>query len=241
MDLYKQIEAQTGYTFEQLNSLRVDDLNAIPESLIDVCRKLDHPFLKFTFLKAITTETLSGLFGFMEDVVRDGAPVESWHKGSFYIRDCSLKDQLVETRAVLLSEIGDPFFWIYKISTNAWKQSNSVGVPARLDLTTTYRTPSIPKHIDYSLRYESFQPVEDRDLDVLFVRWIAQRIAQCCYHRETGKVILNSAVLEQQAPLQDWTTEARAALQGLQKELELALPLDQIVPGYGGPDEWYRP
>lgn len=240
-DRYERIEAITGYSIEELNSMRVDDLNAVPPSLIEACRKLEGTPLRITFLKAITTETMSGLFYFQEDVVRDGAPVESWGKGSFYKRDASLKEQLVEPRAVLLAEVGDPFSWVGRVSVRSWMQGNSEGGPARLDLSTTYRTPWIPKVMRYSLQFEKFLAVEPKDVGVLFVRWIAQRIALCSYRRETGKVELSYAYLAEQAPFREWTPEARLALQGLEKELELAIPLDQTVPGYGGPDEWYRP
>ena len=186
------------------------------------------------------TQEYSFLQEFIDEVIIEGESPELWHKGSVITVECSLKDQLAQSKEILLKNIGYPFFLIKAPLVDSWKQGASVGNPARIDETTTYKT-EIPKNTSsYGKSHIQLYPVELEKVDVMYVRWIAQRVARYLYSKNLLKFPITPNMLDDISSLETWSPEVIKAFNGLNEELKSNLSIETIVPGYGGEDKWYE-
>lgn len=83
--------------------------------------------------------------------------------------------------------------------------------------------------------------IEPEEIPLLFRRWIAQAIAHTLLLQDQLRYPIPFYLLEEVIPSSQWTTDTHKAIAGLNRELQEGLvDLNTTVPGYGGPDEWYR-
>ena len=82
---------------------------------------------------------------------------------------------------------------------------------------------------------------EVTDPQVAVRRWIASRLASCLFawgRLDTAREVPDLAVPD--LPFDQWSPDAQIAGRGLLRELREMSPSEDAIPGFRGPDDWYR-
>ncbi len=149
----------------------------------------------------------------------------------------SLKDQLCLTREALLAPIGGYPGMRIVPDLASWASGTSwVGAPAKTRADADYRS-SAPKGTVNLVRPKlEVAP----DIAITVRRWIAARIARCL---APGKPKTIDSLLASDALLphvDQWSEDARIAVAALLREFRELAPSEEGIPGFRGPDAWYR-
>lgn len=229
------IETRLGRRIDPRDEGSITNLNAVPESLVREARSIGNILLANELLRFYTSPECHGrLRSFVQQVVFGDAAPQSWRRGRTLVPSFSMEQQIVLPRSELLAPVGGDFELRIVPRAADWQAGVEwVGAPARPDPDADYR----------STRPENSADLDDAEVeavvnpDLTIRRWIAARIARVLEAR--GR-LREDADLTQDFPARArWTEDALAAGEALLRELrDPALPPG--IPGFRGPDEWYR-
>jgi hypothetical protein len=112
-----------------------------------------------------------------------------------------------------------------------------VGSPARPEPDADYRS----KLPEQTVGLTTAEIEDIVDIGIAVRRWIAARLASVLEHRGQLKTLGEAPGMpEGLPPVRRWTPDAWAAWEALTRERRELERSDQEIPGFAGPDEWYR-
>lgn len=229
------IERKLGRRIEPLDEGRITNLNHVPESLVKEARSLDNVLLANELLTFYTApDCHDTLRSFVQQVVFGGVPASQWRRGRTLAPSFSMQAMIVSPRADLLAPLGNPP--VLRISPRAadWESGAEwVGAPARSDPDADYRTP----RPDHTADLSNPKVEQISDIAVVVRRWIAGRIAR--FLKARGRLAAGASLVDGFPPPEQWSADARIAREGLLRELGELDRLQDGIPGFRGPDEFY--
>ncbi len=241
MKLSDIVERKLGRRLDPSVRGSIVHLNHVPPAIVEEARSLGSALLAHEFLGWMTgAKCQSHLALFIQDVVVGGIDPRSWLRGRVLVPSVSLKEQLLIGRADLLAAIGGDGLVRVVPRIESWRAGSEwVGAPARVDASSDYLTPQVAKTTELAPSTPT-EAVEDPR--VATRRWIAARVAGVCAARGQLRSGLDLAAVVLPGIAQaQWSADARIALRGLTRELRELGRSDGDVPGFRGPDAWYRP
>jgi len=238
-DLSQQIRRHLGAAIDPDAQGSVRDLNGMPPALLEQARRLPSSVLQLAFLRFhVSADNWQYLPVFLDAVVRGDAPAGTWARGGLLVPSRSLAELLREPVERLLSPLDHrpDELWLRvrpDVATSG-VADDLTGAPAVDRPELDYRwTP--PGNLNRILGPVSTDHVVDPS--VATRRWIASRFA-LVWPAPRVPEPLDSLVSRLVADATELSDDARAALTGLQIEEQAGLR--EGVPGFRGPDEWYR-
>ncbi|MFK7785625.1 MAG: hypothetical protein AB8B56_10945 [Crocinitomicaceae bacterium] len=229
-----------GKSETDLFSQQLDDLNSVSPEMLSDLRQLEITAFQLMYLRQLTSkEDARYIPFFLEEVLRDEIPPNEWQSGAILTPNFSFQQMLELSTEELLAEVGMDFTLRTKPIREYWELNIRVGVPAKKDFTTTYRTVFPSNLTTYALDYQHVESVEHMDNCVVVRRWIAQLIARIQNHYGLLNDLSNLSRLEETLEYSDWSVDAQKALQGLILEGGNNSWSENEVPGMTGNDDWY--
>ena len=220
----------------------VPDLNSVPLKQLEIAKRFKHPFVIEAYLNFLLPEKdWKYIRAFVHQVVLGDRDAKTWRKGRMLSPDVSLKDQLTKTKEEILGEYIHEVQFIMKPDFYNWSQgATGIGGFVFPEPDADY-TSLIPKgFLPSEMALTHLVKIDKANIDVLFRRWIAVRITSFLRAKNLLNSFEYSDALEAIAPRSSWTKDAHIALEGLLKEKESGIWKDDTIPGYSGPDEFYK-
>jgi hypothetical protein len=232
------LEDTLGRRLPPAERASITNLNEVPEELIAEMKKLGSASLARRLLDYYCTLACRPyLSDFVEKVVIGNESPKLWRRGDVLVPAPSLKDQLCLKREALLAPIGG-YSGVRIIPDRAsWASGTSwVGAPAKPRPNADYRS-KVPEGAANLLR-----PKLERapDAAITVRRWIAARIARCLASSQPKTIDALSAIDQSLPPVDQWSEDARIAVAALLREFQELIPSEGEIPGFRGPDTWYR-
>lgn len=232
------LEAALGRRLSPRDRASIANLNEMPEALVAEAKKLDSASLAHRLLDHYCALACRPyLTDFIEKVVLGNESPKQWRRGDVLVPAPSLKDQLCLTREALLAPIGEYSGVRIVPDLASWASGTSwVGAPAKARPDADYQS-GAPKGT-----VNLVKPKIELALDVNITvrRWIAARIARCL-GADKPKTIQSLFVGDPSLPPADqWSEDARIAGAALLREFRELTPSEKEIPGFRGPDNWYR-
>lgn len=230
-----------GRTLLESDRASIASLNDMPDYVIVEARRLAQgrrvlAHLLLTYYAGRDNFRYVG--NFIDDVVVNGFPASLWCKGEdFLVPSTSLIDQLCSPLERLLAPI-DGFHGVrVRPRVSAWQQGSSFeGAPGARRTGRNYRT--VNPNGTLSLLAPEIESVAEANIAVR--RWIATRIARCLPKGWPAAVESLRANAPSVPESHAWTEDARIALRAVGRELSELDQNEEAVPGFRGPDAWYR-
>jgi hypothetical protein len=210
----------------------------VPEELIAEAKKLDSASLAHRLLDHYCALACRPyLTDFVEKVVLGNESPKQWRRGDILVPAPSLKDQLCLTREALLAPIGEYSGVRIVPDLASWTSGTSwVGAPAKFRPDADYRS-GVPKGAVNLVKPKvEIAP----DVAITVRRWIAARIARCLGTDKPKAIDSLFAVAPSLPPVDQWSEDARIAVTALLREFRELTPSEGEIPGFRGPDRWYR-
>lgn len=233
------IERKLGRKLDSKLRGSLANLNEIPDSWLKDAAALKNPLLVEELLRYLTrSECHPFLQSFIQDVVFGGVPAQIWRRGRVLVPSLSLADQLTRDRSSLLKPIGGEFHVRIVPDLQDWQAGVAwVGAPAKSEPAADYRSPEAEGAA--SLAAAHTEPVADPA--VALRRWIAARLANTL--RASGRLDAVRDLPELTVglpPMDRWSDDARIAARALLSELREPGYAAHTIPGFRGPDSWYK-
>lgn len=239
----RQLEDAIGRPLLESDRGSVPNLNDMPQYVVAEARLLGRGGGRNLLVHKLLmyyagADNFSHVKVFMDDVICGGFPASLWCKGeSFLVPSTSLNDQLCSTPEQLLAPIGG--FQGLRLVPDLphWRVgSPNVGAPGARGAGRNYRTRGLKGTTDMA-NYD-IEAVADAEIAVR--RWIATRIARCAPEGQPPTVESLRTHLPSVPESHTWTEDARIAMRALGREAAELEPDAEAVPGFKGPDAWYR-
>ena len=214
---------------------RFGNLNALPASIIETARRVS-PELKGALLRWLTPTEQSGWIDLFVSVVVDGgADPATFMRGAMLYVDVSTQ-RLCEQP---LDEVWRPLGALPHLTIvptmPSWEAANhSCGAPALYRPEMRY-TDQPPTGVLRLVRTPPTEPI--RDLRVAGRRYLASRLARVAHARHELDARIDATVVQRLLTIGALSHDAQKAIAGLARE-QAGTRLG--VPGFAGPDEWYR-
>ena len=239
MDNLELIERKLGRRLRQADRGRFARLNEMPLDLIEQARALGSTLLAHSLIAYYTSpDNHQFLKRFVEDVVLGATAPATWRRGRVLVPSLSLDDQLRMSREEILRPLGGEFHARIVPEPAAWRAAVAwVGAPAKPEADADYRT-TVPEKTA-SLAWHPLNPVSDQT--VALRRWIAGRLARVVTATrplDPTMAFTDSAL--RLPPPDTWSPDAVAAADALRREVRELGPAREDIPGFRGPDDWYR-
>lgn len=231
----RSIEEKLGRPLDSAREGAIADLNQVPHELVAEARTLPRIERRELLTWATAPSTHAWLVYFINQVVVGGADPSTWLRGAVWCSAPPLDRLLSGSRKELLGPVltpigsGAPPSELTRIRPDAadWRAGNPVGAIALWRSDARYDTLTPPHVLSAVANTFTLEPITD--LDVAIRRWIA-----CSVARE-----LPSSPTRLTGPR--LSVDAQLALAGLEREARELPPLvDGEIPGFRGPDDWYR-
>jgi hypothetical protein len=221
----------------------VQDLNKFPVHLIEVARRLSG-VLRYAFLSHYTNaEALRFLPKFMDDVVERGEPIETWLRGRILVPSFTtifLVQMSVEEIIRPLNPTQNEQWHRLRPQHLYWEAGEVMtGAPALLRPEIDYRY-SPPSHVlSLGVKGAELDPIADVFIAVR--RWIASNLAYAARKRNLltlrdPRELIHGCFRD----IGEISDDAVIAAQALIRELETFPDYGEKVPGFIGPDQWFR-
>lgn len=212
------IESELGrkITEEELNS--IDDLNSIDSSVVEEIKLLDHRAYQLYYLKLITTQDNHGyLHLFLDEVINSNEAVSSWARGIILASEFSNLELFTSPLSDLFKNVDYQFR--LKPSFTAWKQNSPwVGIPVLVDENATYKSVFSSNWNTIVYDANKLENIADYNPIVVGRRFLAQFFARCLDFYGVLNDIAAYTKLEEISPIENWSEDAKKALDGLIKE-----------------------
>lgn len=215
-------------------------LNDIPEALIAEARLLGDPHSVRKLLTYYTPFAWRpDLPHFIDEVVFGSVPVKLWHIGdTLVLFSTSMENMVCKSREELLAPLGGTTKSRIAPRLDDWQTSPFwVGCPA-LARPESNHLRSVPSGTTTFLGTSRVEPIGD--LTVAMRRWIAVRLAYGLKDRIPTSLADFPVRTPPLPPVEEWSEDARAALAGLLREFREFGSAEGAIPGFRGPDEWFR-
>ncbi|MDB6001757.1 MAG: hypothetical protein JWP52_3456 [Rhizobacter sp.] len=233
-----KLEAALGRALLPADRGSIASLNDMPEPLIAEARRLPSTALVRQFIEYhCGLQCRPYLPDFVGKVIVAGEPAARWRRGDVIVPALSLVDQLCMPRDLLLAPISG--FRRVRIvpDLDDWTAGTSwVGAPAKARPDADYRSGAPAGSV--TLANADVEPAPDVDITVR--RWIASRIARSLGLGERPTVERLSAQVPLLPAMSQWSDDARIAWAALTCEVQTLPASVRQVPGFRGPDDWYR-
>jgi hypothetical protein len=233
------IERKLGRRLDAQKRGSVDNLNEIPEWLLEDARALETPLLAEALFNYFTNPTCWPFLKiFVQEVVFGGVSSQTWHRGRILVPSLSLDEQLLWEPPKLLMPIGGTFQVRIVPKLQSWEAGVAwVGAPARPEPDANYSSPLPPEAV--GLGTTEIESVTD--VSVALRRWIAGRLAAVLKVSGRLNTFLElSELTVELPPIERWTNDARIAAQALLRECREFGAFEGGIPGFRGSDAWYR-
>lgn len=241
--LSAQIQAILGWKPDAADSGQVEDLNSFPTFLIDTARRLPS-MLCYAFLRHYTSpDNLEFLPVFIEDVIIKNIDVTHWHLGRVIVPDFSTNSLVqIETEDIispLLPIVSETWFQI-KPRFDYWEAGEYLtGAPAIIRPNLNYRY-FPPTHVR-DLLIPGPELSQIFDLKVSVRRWIASNIAGVAKRQNLLDIKEPKELLHKCFPsVSQISKDGFIAAHALIQELTTISDKESEVPGFRGPEEWYK-
>lgn len=232
------LEAALGRRLSPSDRASIAKLNEVPEELIAEAKKLGSASLARQLLDHYCSLACRPyLTDFVEKVVLESESPKQWRRGDVLVPAPSLKDQLCLTREALLAPIGEYSGVRIVPDLVSWVAGTSwIGAPAKSRPDADYLS-GVPKGAVNLIKPKvEIAP----DVDITVRRWIAARIARCLGTNKPKTIDSLFAVDPSLPPVYQWSEDARIAAAALLREFRELTPSEDEIPGFRGPDKWYR-
>lgn len=241
MDLtINHICKKLGITKAELGNPKLGDLNDVTSEMVSNLRKLETKFMQIIYLRQfLPREDYMEIPVFLGDILDRGESPEKWNVGAMIQPSFSFQQMLELPVEDMMAFVGMDFKLRTAPIRNSWSLNINVGAPIKEDLTTTYKT-WFPREVTtYGLGYPKVESVEHMDNRVVIRRWIAQVMSGIQEHYGLLSDLSNISYLEESLAYENWTVDAKKALEGLRRESENNSWTENSVPGMTGDDAWY--
>jgi hypothetical protein len=238
MHPWSQLEAVLGHALAPEAHESVASLNELPDDVIQTARRLPSPMLKRQWLEYhCGAACRPWLSSFIVAVIEGGERADAWNREVGLVPAPSLADQLRLDRAALLAPIGGFHGQRVVPDRGSWESGTSwIGAPVFARRDADYRDPTPEGATD--LIKPVVESVQDEDVTVR--RWIASRLARCVAASALTDVETLFAATPALPAFHAWSADARIALSALLRETRECPQDDATIPGFRGPDAWYR-
>lgn len=232
------LEAVLGRPLSPTDRGSIASLNDVPEALVAEARRLRSSSDVQRLLEYYCgLAARPHLPDFIDKVILGNQPATLWRRGDVLVPAPSLADQLCSTRDALLAPIGGHDGVRIVPDRSRWQSGTSwIGAPAKARPEADYRS-AVPQGA-VNLVTATLEPAPDVAIAVR--RWIASRIARCAATAAANAIDSLFASNPSLPPVERWSDDACVAAAALQREMR-ELPQSQTeIPGFRGPDLWYR-
>jgi hypothetical protein len=234
-----QLQEKLGRPLSAEQRASISHLNDVSVDLVAEAKRLNDPDLAEALIAYYLTPGHRRFIGpYVQDVVVGTTPPQRWRRGGVLVPDFNLGDQLTLDQRDLLAPIGNQFDvritprladWIAGVS---W-----VGSPARPQPDADYLTPLSPRTV--SILDPPLEPVTDKTVAIR--RWTASRLAAVLQSVGQLDSIGELSTMDVNLPpYERWLPDGRAALEALRRERGTLAREATGIPGFQGPDDWYR-
>jgi hypothetical protein len=242
-ELLEQIQQVLGWKPQAALEGSITDLNAFPQPLIEAARLLP-PVLRHSFVSFYSSaENIKFVPGFVEDVIENEQDVSGWRRGRILVPDFTPRSLVQlegeEILALLLPLAAEEWHQL-KPQRDLWEAGEFLtGAPAVVLPELDYRY-FPPEHVrDLLVSDTELNPVAD--VTVATRRWTASNLAGVATKRNLLGVGGPRELIRACFPdLDRIGTNGLIAAQALIKELTTLGESDSEVPGFRGPDDWYK-
>jgi len=233
-----ELETALGRELPPADRGSIASLNDLPEEVVAESKRLGSATLVRKLL-----EYYCGLAcrpylpDFVEKVIIGNQPARLWRRGDVLVVAPSLKDQLCQERQALLAPICGHHGVRIVPRLVSWKSGTSwIGAPAKPRPDADYRSGTPQGAVN--LTNAELEPAPDVAITVR--RWIAARVARSL--PLGGRTTIDSlfTVASSLPPVEEWSDDARIAAAALLREFRELAPSEAAIPGFRGPDSWYR-
>jgi hypothetical protein len=232
------LEAALGRVLSPADRGSIPNLNEMPEELIAVARRLESRSLVRQLIEYYGgLRCRPYLADFIEKVIIGKESPKLWRRGDILVPAPSLATQLGLKRDVLLAPIGGYHDVRIRPDFDSWKAGTSwIGAPAKARPDADYRS-TAPEG---TVNVVSAELEQAPDVAITVRRWIASRIARCLVPGERPTIEGLFASVPSLPAVEQWSEDARIAVAALLREFGELPPLEGEIPGFRGPDSWYR-
>lgn len=235
---WSELESALGRALPPGDRGSVASLNDLPEDVVEQAKSLLSVRLVRQLLEYYCgLQCRPYLPDFIEKVIAGHAPANRWRRVDGLVPAQSLSAQLCLDREALLAPLGGYSGMRIVPDQASWKAGTSwVGAPVRSRRDADYRSAAPQDAV--SVVSPAIEAAPDEDVTVR--RWIASRIARCMAAGDPPGVQALFSAVPSLPGVDQWSQDARIALAALLREFR-DLPADEhAIPGFRGPDEWYR-
>jgi hypothetical protein len=236
-----QIESAIGRPLSPDEQASVSNLNEVPAAVIDAATRLQ-PIARQVYLRYVTVDDLHRYLPVFEtDVVENKVPAEAWCKGGMILPDFTIADLLGLSVADLLAPLerrpDEPWLRLPADRLSFDSHDPYCGAPGLQRPTMDYAWQE-PPHV-YRVILSTTVPEPVDDIVVATRRWVASRAAAAARAFDVDESEEVERLAAAIAPsLRSLSDDVRIALRAL--ILERRAGLADGVPGFLGPDAWYR-
>ncbi len=232
------IEQLLGRPLDPAAEGKITDLNELPLAMVEEARRLPRIERREYLTFHTSLDCRDYLVFFISQVVQGKQDPASWMKGAEYEADFAIGDLLTLDRAALLGAFGPGLSTRRAPCLLDWQGGQPVGAPARWMPEKRYfsRSPEgVISCVPGTITLETFE-----DLAVALRRWIACRFAWVLPHHQL--TLRDEGALAALLPpgLQASEDAASAVQAAIREEHELGPAGPSDIPGFRGPDDWYR-
>lgn len=224
-------------------SERAPHLHLLPAEVIDAARRAHTTQLARAIIeRAVEPVRPAQLARFLEDVIEGGQDAGTWRRGGLLFVMWDLGDLATRPVTELLAPLAPKAdeTWRRLPVDPAWYRGGfeGTGAPAVIRAELTHRSKVGPNTA------RQHQPRSEPVEDILAStrRWVAMRLARVVESGLTGAAgpeELWALALPELDP-EKLTQDARRAAIGLMLERDELPPAEGAVPGFRGPESWFR-
>lgn len=240
----REIEAILGRPVREEERGTLTTLNEVSASLVSELRRLPR-LMQHRLLRFYVEPSSSGSIGrFLDDVVEGDQDPSRWGTGRVLVPSFTLEELMVTSSARIVeaigSKLGDIFERIVPSRQN-WRVYGALaGAPAVVRPHLDYKWSGGPHVLD--LHIENAHHLEPAGDAVVGVRrWIT-----ACFSSKHQELLRGEAIgrpsllLAELYPGMHVTKDAQIAAGAAPAEIRRASANEESVPGFCGPDAWYR-
>jgi hypothetical protein len=241
--MLKQIQTVLGWCPLSADQYSIKDLNAFPLELAEAARQLS-PMLRYHFMNHyVSADNSQFVLSFIEDVIEHGEDIPSWRRGRILVPAFS-RHVLVQLSAeqIVAPLVSMPDFKWHQLKPlhESWEVGEFLtGAPAVLRPDLNYKY--LPQNNVQDLLIKDTELIPVTDVRVATRRWVASNIAGVARNGNLLRIEEPAALVRACFPTAGQiSADALISARGLIRELVSLPESHNEVPGFRGPDSWYK-
>jgi len=239
----EQIHRTLGWVPGASDEGSVGDLNEFPMTVVESARRLPRVLRHAFVAHYASADNREFVAGFIEDVVDQRQDVARWRRGRALVPDLSARElvglELDDILRLLDPRPGEAMYRIKPYRDHWADHELLTGAPAVVRPHLTYRYLPSPGTRDLLLAFAELEPVAD--IKIATRRWTTAVLAAVAIRRGVSGIADPEDLLHACFPgVAPFSNHARVAARALLRERALLPDSQDEVPGFRGPDDWFR-